>query len=190
MAGRYDKKVKAILGQDIWQMLERSVKNGVVDARKMQDIAYKLHQEVGGGHLLRMGPGMKGVPDWFEFREILGHWYEVELYQFEENPEPALKKLSTILKSEEVGLLNLAVKLQRTHPGALKKKICKRFGLGLWEIIVILATTAQHFQEKQVLMIQRKLCPRYNPSSSSRSAPFSSVASCTSSWSPARRRSC
>ena len=157
MAGRYDEKVKAILGQDIWQMLERSVKNGEVDARKMQDIAYKLHQEVGGGHLLRMGPGMKGVPDWFEFREILGHWYEVELYQFEENPEPALKKLSTILKSEEVGLLNLAVKLQRIHPGALTN-----FGLGwacpaTWDIIVILASTAQHVQEKRVLMMQRKV---------------------------------
>ena len=181
------RKVKAILVQDIWQMLDRSVKNGEVDARKMQDIAYKLHQEVGGGHLLRMGPGMKGVPDWFEFREILGHWYEVELYQFEENPEPALKKLSTILKSEEVGLLNLAMKLQRIHPGALKKRMCKRFGLGwacpaTWDITVILATTAHHFQEKQVVMIQRKLCPRYNPSSKSRSAPFSSVASCTSSW--------
>ena len=50
MAGRYDEKVKAILGQEIWQMLERSVKNGEVDARRMQDIAYKLHEEVGGGH--------------------------------------------------------------------------------------------------------------------------------------------
>ena len=117
MAGRYDEKVKAILGKEIWQMLEKSVKNGEVDAQRMQDIAYKLHEEVGGGHLRRMGPGMKRESDWFEFREILGHWYQVELYEFEENPGKAFEKLATIFKSEEVGLLNIAMKIQRKLPG-------------------------------------------------------------------------
>ena len=54
MAGRYDAKVKAILGEDIWQMLKRSVGKGEVDAPRMQDIAYKLHEEVGGGHSRRI----------------------------------------------------------------------------------------------------------------------------------------
>ena len=117
MAGRYDEKVKAILGKEIWQMLEKSVKNGEVDAQRMQDIAYKLHGEVGGGHLRRMGPGMKRESDWFEFREMLGHWYQVELYEFEENPGKAFEKLATIFKSEDVGLLNIAMKIQRKLPG-------------------------------------------------------------------------
>ena len=121
MAALYDAKVKAILGVDIWQRLQRSVGNGEIDAHRMQDIAYKLHEEVGGGHLRRMGPGMKGVPDWFEFREILGHWYQVELFEFEENREEAVEKLVSIFKSEEVGLLSLAMQLKRVLPGL---KIC------------------------------------------------------------------
>ena len=121
MAGLYDKKVKAILGEDVWQILKRSVGNGEVDARRMQDIAYKLHEEVGGGHLRRMGPGMKGVPDWFEFREILGHWYQVELCEFEENPEEAREKLVAIFESDEVGLFNLATRLRHIISGL---KIC------------------------------------------------------------------
>ena len=121
MAGLYDEKVKAILGEDIWQILKKSVGNGEVNARKMQDIAYKLHEEVGGGHLMRMGPGMKGVPDWFEFREILGHWYQVELFEFEENRGAALEKLVSIVKSEEVELLNLSTRLQHILPGTLKQ---------------------------------------------------------------------
>ena len=122
MAGRYDEKVKAILGKEIWQVLEKSVKNGEVDAQRMQDIAYKLHEEVGGGHLRRMGPGMKREPDWFEFREILGHWYQVELYEFEENRWAALKKLATIFKSEEVELLILSRKLQSILPGTFNTR--------------------------------------------------------------------
>ena len=122
MAGRYDGKVKAILGEEIWQILKRSVGNGEVDSRRMQDIAYKLHEEVGGGHLRRMGPGMKGIPDWFEFREILGHWYQVELCEFEENREAALEKLVTVFKSEEVKLLNLCARLQHNLQGNLKTR--------------------------------------------------------------------
>ena len=122
MAGRDDKKVREILGDDIWQILCRSVNSGEVDAHKMRDIAVKLHENVGGGHLRRMGPGMKGVPDWFEFREILGHWYQVELYEFEENRWAALKKLATIFKSEEVELLILSRKLQSILPGTFNTR--------------------------------------------------------------------
>ena len=130
MAGLYDKKVKAILGEEIWQILKRSVGNGEVDARRMQDIAYKLHEEVGGGHSRRMGPGMKGIPDWFEFREILGHWYQVELCEFEENRGAALEKLVTIFKSEEVKLFNLCARLQHNLPaGNLKTKKSQAVGM-------------------------------------------------------------
>ena len=128
MAGRYDAKVKAILGEDIWQILKRSVGKGEVDAPRMQDIAYKLHEEVGGGHSRRMGPGMKGLPDWFEFREILGHWYQVELCEFEENRGAAVEKLVTIFKSEEVQLLSLSTRLQQILPGIFKRKMSREVG--------------------------------------------------------------
>ena len=121
MAGCYDPKVKAILGQDIWQILKRSVSNGEVDARRMQDIAYKLHEEVGGGHSRRMGPGMKGSPDWFEFREVLGEWYRLELYEFEDNQQGAVERLVSIFRSEEVELQSLARELDRICPGNLNK---------------------------------------------------------------------
>ena len=122
MAGLYDRKVKAILGEEIWQILKRSVGNGEVDSRRMQDIAYKLHEEVGGGHSRRMGPGMKGIPDWFEFREILGHWYQVELCDFEENRGAALEKLVKIFKSDEVKLFNLCARIQHNLQGNLKTR--------------------------------------------------------------------
>ena len=64
---------------------------------------------------------IKGVPDWFEFREILGHWYQVELFEFEENRGAALEKLVSIFKSEEVELLNLSTRLQHIFPGTLKQ---------------------------------------------------------------------
>ena len=128
MAGRNDEKVRAILGENIWQILKKSVGKGEVDARKMQDIAFKLHEEVGGGHSRRMGPGMKGLPDWFEFREILGHWYQVELCQFEENRGAAVEKLVAIFKSEEVQLLNLSTRLQQILPGIFKRGISRAVG--------------------------------------------------------------
>ena len=61
MAGRDDKKVKAFLGDDIWQLLSGSVYNGELDAHKMWDIAFKLHEEVGGSPLKGMSAGMKKI---------------------------------------------------------------------------------------------------------------------------------
>ena len=123
MAGRDDEKVRAILGDDIWQILSQSVNNGEVDALKMRDIAYKLHKKIGGGHLRRMGPGMKGVPDWFEFRSILSKWYQLELCELEEDRESVIEKLVTIFSSEEVQLPDLSRKIQRTLSGDLSKLV-------------------------------------------------------------------
>ena len=120
MAGRDDKKVKAILGEETWHILRRSVKNGEVDAKKMRDIAYKLHEEVGGGHLRRMGPGMKKEPDWFEFREILGQWYQLELCEYEGDREAALQRLLTVFESDEVKLMDLSRNIRRTLGGIQK----------------------------------------------------------------------
>ena len=121
MAGRDDEKVRAILGDDIWQILSQSVNNGEVDALKMRDIAYKLHKKIGGGHLRRMGPGMKGVPDWFEFREILAHWHQLELCELEKDRGAVAEKLVRIFNSEEVQLPNLSRGIQQTMAGDLSE---------------------------------------------------------------------
>ena len=121
MAGRDDEEVKRIVGDEIWQILSQSVNNGEVDGPKMQDIAYKLHQNIGGDHKRRMGPGMKGVPDWFEFRSILSKWYQLELCELEEDREAVIEKLVTIFSSEEVQLPNLSRRIQRTLSGDLSK---------------------------------------------------------------------
>ena len=119
MAGRDDEEVKRIVGDEIWQILSQSVNNGEVDGPKMQDIAYKLHKSIGGDHLRRIGPGMKGVPDWFEFRCILSKWYQLELCELEEDREAVIEKLVTIFSSEEVQLPNLSRRIQRTLSGDL-----------------------------------------------------------------------
>merc|ERR1719204_1578597 len=64
-----------------------------------------------------MGPGMKRDPDWFEFREILAHWYQLELCELEEDREAVIEKLVTIFSSEEVQLPNLSRKIQSTLSG-------------------------------------------------------------------------
>ena len=51
--GIYDEKVKTVLGQSVWDILERDVSQGVVNADRMRDIAQKLAPRVGGGHMRR-----------------------------------------------------------------------------------------------------------------------------------------
>ena len=49
--GLYDEKVKAILGEEAWEILWASVRSGELDALKMKETARKLHPAVGGSHL-------------------------------------------------------------------------------------------------------------------------------------------
>ena len=49
--GKYDNIVKEILGQSAWDILQRNVSHGVIDAAKMLDTAQKLNPRVGGGHM-------------------------------------------------------------------------------------------------------------------------------------------
>ena len=116
--GLNDEKVKAILGQETWDILWSSVTCGELDALKMKETARKLHPSVGGSHLQRTGPTGRRDPDWHEMREVLSHWYQLELFEFEDDREWALPKLITIFKSDAVELPNIAGQLEKllTNP--------------------------------------------------------------------------
>ena len=48
--GKYDNIVKEILGESAWDIIQRNVSHGIIDAAKMLDTAQKLNPRVGGGH--------------------------------------------------------------------------------------------------------------------------------------------
>ena len=112
--GVYDNEVRSHFGQSAWDILEKHVSNGVIDPEKMQDIAQKLAPAVGGNHLRRMQ--RQGMPNWFEFREVLSDWYKSEPEKFEEGSTEALETLAGIVVSADVALPNVAKELRDCVP--------------------------------------------------------------------------
>ena len=110
--GKYDNIVKEILGQSAWDIIQRKVSHGMIDAAKMLDTAQKLNPRVGGGHMRRMRGGGSASPDWFEFREVLGEWYQFESEIFDKDSNTGLEKLIAIFQSTEVELPCLARELE------------------------------------------------------------------------------
>ena len=106
--GLNDEKVKTILSLEAWDILLNIVTSGELDAVKMKETARKLHPTIGGGHLQRTGPAGKRESDWHELREMLSHWYQLELFQHEDYRQWALERLIDIFKSEAVMLPNVA----------------------------------------------------------------------------------
>ena len=111
--GLNDEKVKAILGQQAWDILWNSVTSGTLNDLKMKDMAIKLHPTVGGSHQRRAGPNGRRDSDWHEMREVLSDWYEQELFAFENDKGKALCKLITIFKSDALELPRIAEELKR-----------------------------------------------------------------------------
>ena len=108
--GLNDEKVKLILGDEAWEILRKSVTSGELDSLKMKETARKLHPTVGGSHLQRTGPAGRRDSDWHEMREVLSHWYQMELYEFDGSK--AVDKLVAILESDAVDLPNVAGQLK------------------------------------------------------------------------------
>ena len=105
--GLNDENVIAILSQEAWDILMDIVKSGELDPPKMKETARKLHPTIGGGHLQRTGSGGKRA-SWPELREILSHWYQLELFQHEDYRQWALERLIDIFKSDAVMLPKVA----------------------------------------------------------------------------------
>ena len=105
------------MGQAAWEILWESVRSGELDALKMKETARKLHPEVGGSHMRRTGPTGRRDSDW-QVRGGLSDWYQLQLFEFEDNRELALQKLIAIFKSNAVELPRIAAKLEKllTNP--------------------------------------------------------------------------
>ena len=61
----------------------------------------------------RTGPTGRRDSDWHEMREVLGHWYQLQLFEFEDDRKWALEKLVAIFESDAVELPNLAGQLSK-----------------------------------------------------------------------------
>ena len=116
--GLYDEEVKAVLGQEAWDILIKIVDSDVLDGLKMKETARKLHPSVGGSHQRRTGPSGRRDPDWHEMREVLSDWYQEELFEFEDDKEKVLEKLIAIFNSDAVELPGIAGQLEKlsTNP--------------------------------------------------------------------------
>ena len=111
--GINDREVELIIGKDIWTLILDGVREGMVTAQNMADIASLLNSKVYGSHKRRMEKGKEC--DEAEMREILGEYYNEEMYDMDTHE--AVKKLVDVMKNDSVRLLPLAKKLE----GCLEK---------------------------------------------------------------------
>ena len=106
--GINDGRVVSIIGKDIWKHIRDEVNNGTVNPQQMSDIAGLLNAKVRGSHLRRKEKG--GMCDEAEMREILGDYYNEEM--FEMTTHEAVKKLIEVMNNDSVRLFPLAKKLE------------------------------------------------------------------------------
>jgi len=107
----YEEKVKKKLGTAVRDSIIDSVHNGTIDSAKMKDIAYKLHERVGGNHMIRTISGGKPC-DSVEMRAILCDWWAEDLCRKELSREEAVQKLVNIFEHDDLGLRPLANQLR------------------------------------------------------------------------------
>merc|ERR1712013_374495 len=107
----YDEKVKKKLGRAVRDSIIDSVHNGTIDSAKMKDIAFKLHEHVGGRHVIRTISGGKPC-DSVEMRAILCDWWAKDLCRKELSREEAVQKLVNIFEHNDLGLRPLADQLK------------------------------------------------------------------------------
>ena len=121
--GKNDNNVRKALGIQAWDILIEKTKEGGIGSQHMKDISQALHRVVGGNHLRRVDEA-KVMCDDHELREILGDWWEQELYGL--NQREALRKISDILSSPEVNLPCIASSLRHCFDQNISDTILKR----------------------------------------------------------------
>ena len=129
--GCYDADVIKHLGREAFDFLRKRVKCGIIGAQHMNDISRQLHPYVFGRHQNRVNE-LKKVCDDAEFREILGDWFNQELFDLDQ--KTALKKLISILKDPSVSLHAEARRLEQI----LEKITAEEGGV---KVIVLLGET-------------------------------------------------
>ena len=108
--GKFDEKVKTVLGAVAFTILCRAATEDKIDEQKMKDISQQLDPKVEGRHRKRIKE-KGGQSDNAGMREVLSDWYEVGgLSQL--NSDQALGKIASILESSEVDLCPIASELR------------------------------------------------------------------------------
>ena len=120
--GKNDNNVRKALGIQAWDILIEKTKEGCIGSQHMKDISQALHRIVGGNHIRRVDDA-KVMCDDHELREILGDWWEQELYGL--NQTEALRKISDILSSPEVNLPCIASSLRHCFDQNISDTILK-----------------------------------------------------------------
>ena len=95
--GNNDPEVKRKLGEDAVKLILSEVSRGNINTQKMQDIAQKLGDKVGGNH------GRRGKNDEAEMRNILSDWWSCEDL-CEKTRAEALEQLIELFSSDEICL--------------------------------------------------------------------------------------
>ena len=97
----YEKEVKDLLGPDVYETFLKAVDRGEVSEQQMSDIAYELHDRVGGD--FKRAQSCKGFKsDRTAARKVLTNWY---------NHDPdgvATEKLVSVFQNENIALKPLA----------------------------------------------------------------------------------
>ena len=104
--GKFDEKVKTVLGAVAFTILCRAATEDKIDEQKMNDISQLLHSKVGGKHRKRIKEE-GGKSDNVGMREVLSDWYEVGGLSLLSRDQ-ALDKIASILESSEVDLCPIA----------------------------------------------------------------------------------
>ena len=108
--GKFDEKVKTVLGAEAFTILCSAATEDKIDEQKMNDISQLLHPKVGGKHRKRMKEE-GGKSDNVGMREVLSDWYEVGGLNLLSRDQ-ALDKIASILESSEVDLCPIASELR------------------------------------------------------------------------------
>ena len=108
--GKFDEKVKTVLGAEAFTILCSAATEDKIDEQKMKDISQQLDPKVEGRHRKRIKE-KGGQSDNAGMREVLSDWYEVGGLSLLSRDQ-ALDKIASILESSEVDLCPIASELR------------------------------------------------------------------------------
>ena len=109
---KYEKKVKALLGDKAYNIFLGAVERGEVDLQQMTDIAVQLHEKVGGNFIKLAKDSRAFQLDRAAARKVLSDWYQHGAYKMDK--QAALEKFIAILQHENIQLYPLAAEISST----------------------------------------------------------------------------
>ena len=105
----YEKKVKGLLGVEVYQTFLNAAESGEITEQHMADIAYRLSDTV-GGEFKRYSEQF--ACDKRAARVVLANWFHYDLSKGEVESETAVATLVTILRDDNIRLYPLAAEIK------------------------------------------------------------------------------